>query len=113
MDTYTVEALDTKYALHPTSDRVVVRRAPKKETTSGLVLPENMKGQNVTEGEVVAAGPGALMQGNATTRHAMQIKVGDKVLYSKHSGTEIEVNGEKLNVMHEQEILLVLTEKKS
>lgn len=108
METLAVESLDTKYSLHPTSDKIVVRRAEKKQTTTGLVLPDNMKGQNITEGEVVAVGPGALVQGNPTAHHDMHVKVGDKVLYNKHSGTEIEVNGEKLSVMHEAEILVVL-----
>lgn len=108
METFAVESLDTKYTMHPTGDRVVVRRAAKKETPSGLVLPDDMKGKNVVEGEVLAVGPGAIVNGDAKNRHQLQVKVGDKVLYGKHSGSEIELNGEKLTVMHEMEILVIL-----
>lgn len=108
METYAKESLDTQYELHPTGDRIIVRRAPKKETAMGLILPEDMKGKNVSEGEVIAVGPGAIVNGDAETRHSLQVKKGDKVLYGKHSGAEIEVNGEKLTVMHELEVLVIL-----
>jgi chaperonin GroES len=113
METFAVESLDTKYTLNPTSDKIAVRRSAKKETPSGLVLPENMKGKDVVEGEVVATGPGAIVQGDPTLRHKMQVHIGDKVLFNKHSGTEIEVNGEKLTVMHENEILVSLAPAKA
>ncbi len=112
METFTVEDLDTKFSLRPTNDKIVVRRSEKKQTKSGLVMPDNMRGDNVSEGEVVAVGPGGPVQGSLNDRYKMQVNTGDKVLFNKRSGTEIEVNGEKLIVMHEGEIMVVLVPKK-
>lgn len=113
MTSLAVESLDTKYAIHPVNDKVVIRRAPQKQSPSGLALPDNMKGNNILEGEIVAAGPGAIVMGNSKDRHTLQVHAGDKVLFNKHAGTEIEINGEKLTVMHENEIMVVLTVKKN
>lgn len=107
METLAVESLDTKYTLRPTNDKVVVRRAEKKMTPSGLTLPDNMKGDKVLEGEVVATGPGGLIHGTSD-RCPLQVKAGDKILFNRHSGTEIEINGEKLLVMYENDVLVVL-----
>lgn len=112
METFAVEDIDAKYTLRPTNDKIVVRRADKKQTKSGLTLPDNMRGNNVLEGEILAVGPGAIVMGDPKSRHTLMVGVGDKILFNKHSGTEIEVNGEKLLVMHENDVMVVLTVKK-
>lgn len=106
-----VEDPNTMYDLRPTNDKVVVRKAGLKTTPMGLTLPENMKGQAAVEGEVVAVGPGMPIQGSRE-RLPLTAKPGDKILFHKGSGTEIEINGDKFLVMHENEILVFLTPKK-
>lgn len=96
-----------QFDVNPTNDKIVVRKAGPKQTASGLTLPENSRG--VTDGEVVATGPGAY--GMNDKRRPMSVKVGDKVLLHKTAGTEIEINGEKLYVMNENELLAVITPK--
>lgn len=95
-----------KFNIQPTNDKIVVRKAGPKQTLSGLTLPENNRG--TTDGEVVATGPGAYSM-TGDTRRPMFVKVGDKILLNKTAGTEIEINGEKLFVMNENEILAVIT----
>lgn len=108
-----VEDLNQKFTLVPTNDKIVVRKASQKQSASGLVIPENMKGNNVIEGEVVATGPGAPAMnppaGNPGLRRPMMAKTGDKILFHKNSGNEIEINGEKLTVMNENDIMVILT----
>lgn len=106
-----VEDLNQKFNLQPTNDKIVVRKAGPKQSPSGLTLPENMKGQTAVEGEVIAVGPGvpALNASDPSLRRPMFAKVGDKILFNKHSGTEIEINNEKVLVMNENDILVILT----
>lgn len=115
-DKLQVEDLDQKYDLHPVNDKIVVRKAGQKTSPSGLMLPENMKGNATIEGEIVAAGPGVpAMNPPATNpglRRPMMAKVGDKILFHKNSGTEIEINGEKLTIMNENDIMIILTTAK-
>ena len=112
-DKPTVEDLNQKFDLQPTNDKIIVRKAGAKQTLSGLTLPENMKGQNTGEGTIVAVGPGAPSLGASATnpglRRPMTVKPGDRVLFHKNSGTEIEINSEKLTVMNENDIMVILT----
>lgn len=107
-----VEALDQKYDLLPTNDKIVVRKVGPKASPSGLTLPENMKGNNIVEGEVVAVGPGSFVMSPPATnpglRRPLMTKTGDKILFHKNSGNEIEINGEKLTVMNENDIMVIL-----
>lgn len=111
-----VEDINAKYDLHPTNDKIVVRKAGPKQTLSGLTLPENMKGQTTAEGEIVATGPGVPAMNppanNPGLRRPMTVKVGDKVLFHKNAGTEIEINSEKLTIMNENDVMVVLTPAK-
>ena len=89
--------------IHPMSDRIVIR--PKKQgeiTKSGIVLPDTVQ-ERPQEGEVVAIGPGRIL--DSGTRLEMEIKKGDKVIYSKYAGTEIEVEDEELLVLGSNDIL--------
>jgi chaperonin GroES len=92
--------------IRPLHDRVVVRRQEEERTTaSGIVIPDSATEKPI-QGEVVAVGNGKVME-NGDTR-AMDVKVGDKVLFGKYSGTEVKIDGEELLVMREEDIMGVL-----
>ena len=89
--------------LKPMSDRVVVRPTEQEEMTkSGIVLPDTAK-ERPQEGEVVAVGPGRYL--NSGKRLEMELKVGDKVIYSKYAGTEIQAEDEELLVLGSNDVL--------
>ncbi len=89
--------------LKPLSDRLVVKPIEQEEVTpSGIVLPETAK-EKPQKGEVLAAGPGA--RDDNGKRIAMEVKVGDKVLYAKYAGTEIKIDSEKYLILRESDIL--------
>ncbi|MCL6594480.1 MAG: co-chaperone GroES [Alicyclobacillus sp.] len=89
----------------PLADRVVVRPVDREEkTASGIVLPDTAK-EKPQEGEVVAVGPGRLEDGK---RVELEVKVGDRVIYSKYAGTEIKVNNEELLILRESDILAIV-----
>jgi chaperonin GroES len=89
--------------LQPLSDHVLVRPIEKEEKTrSGLVLPDTAK-EKPQEGEVLAVGPGRMT--DQGTLIAIDVKVGDLVIYAKYGGTEIKVDGEELMILRESDIL--------
>jgi chaperonin GroES len=91
--------------LRPLSDRVVVKPLPREEVTkSGIVLPDTAK-EKPQEGEIIAAGPGRLEEGK---RQALDVKVGDRVLYAKYAGTEFKLDDDELLILSEKDILAVL-----
>jgi chaperonin GroES len=93
--------------IHPVGDRVVVKPADKEEMTSfGIVIPDTVK-EKPQEGEVIAVGNGKLLESGA--RGAMEVKVGDRVLFAKYGGTEFKLDGDDLLVLRESDILAVLT----
>ena len=84
--------------LQPLDDRIVVRPSEAEETTaSGLVIPDTAK-EKPQQGEVLAAGPGRRAE-NTGELIPMDVKVGDKVVYSKYGGTEITIDGEDLLIL--------------
>lgn len=90
-------------SLQPLGDRVVVKPIPKEEVTKGgIVLPDTVK-EKPQEGEVIAAGPGRLSEDGK--RIAMEVKVGDRIIYAKYAGTEIKLNDEELIILRESDIL--------
>ncbi|MCX5991538.1 MAG: co-chaperone GroES [Chloroflexi bacterium] len=93
----------TTSKLEPLGDRVVIKPAKREEMTkTGLVLPETAK-EKPQEGEVVAIGPGKMTdEGN---RIAMDVKVGDVVVYAKYAGTEFKLDEEELIIVRESDIL--------
>jgi chaperonin GroES len=94
--------------LKPLSDRLVVKPLEQEEVTpSGIVLPETAK-EKPQKGEVMAVGPGARDEDGK--RIAMDVSVGDKVLFAKYAGTEIKVDGDKLLILRESDILAVVEE---
>ncbi len=89
--------------IEPLGDRVVIKPTPKEEVSKGgIVLPDTAK-EKPQEGKIIAVGPGRLTEeGN---RIAMEVKKGDKVIYSKYAGTEFKLDGEELIIMREGDIL--------
>lgn len=92
--------------LKPLADRVIVKQTEAEEKTkSGLYLPDAAK-EKPTKGKIIAAGPGKFDDNGK--RMELGVKVGDTVYYGKYSGTEVEVEGEKLVILRESDILGVL-----
>ncbi len=92
--------------LKPLDDRIVVKQSEAEETTAGgIVLPDAAQ-EKPNQGKVVAVGPGSLLDDGK--RSPMSVKKGDEVLYGKYSGTEVEVNGEKLVILKETDLLAVV-----
>ena len=93
--------------LKPLGDRIVVKAAPHEDMTKGgLVLPDTVKEKPV-EGIVVAVGEGKILENGQ--RQPMDVKVDDKVIYSKYSGTEVKLDGEDFLVISERDVLAVVT----
>ena len=92
--------------IQPVGDRVIVKPAGKEEMTrSGIVIPDTAK-EKPQEGEVIAVGTGKLL--DSGERAAMEVKVGDTVLFAKYGGTEFKLDGEDLLVLRESDILAIL-----
>lgn len=91
--------------LVPLGDRVVLKQEVAEETTkSGIVLTGQTK-EKPQQAEVVAVGPGGIVDGKEVT---MLVSVGDKVIYSKYSGTEVELDGEEYLIVKQSDILAVI-----
>ena len=92
--------------IRPLHDRVVIRRMEEERTSpGGIVLPDNATEKPV-RGEVIAVGNGKILDSGEV--RALDVKVGDKVLFGKYSGTEVKVDGQELLVMREEDIMAVL-----
>jgi chaperonin GroES len=92
--------------VRPLHDRIVVRRIEEKETAKGgIIIPDTAK-EKPQEGEVLAVGNGKILDNG--TKVAMDVKVGDKILFGKYSGTEIKIDGEDVLILREDEVLAVL-----
>lgn len=91
--------------LTPLGDRVVLKQLVAEETTkSGIVLPGQNK-EKPQQAEVVAVGPGGMVDGKEVK---MEVKVGDNVIYSKYSGTEVKVDDEEFIIVKQNEILAII-----
>lgn len=99
-------ASPSKLQLKPLADRVVVKKLDAEEKTSGgIVLPDSAK-EKPQQGEILAAGPGRTDdKGN---RVAMEVKVGDKVLFAKYTGTEVKIEGVEYLILTERDILAIV-----
>ncbi|RII28580.1 MAG: co-chaperone GroES [Geobacter sp.] len=92
--------------LRPLQDRIIVKRLEEEtKTAGGILIPDTAK-EKPQQGEVVAVGKGKLTEDGKTI--PMDVKVGDKVLFGKYSGTEIKLNGQDYLIMREDDILGVL-----
>lgn len=95
----------TKLSLKPLADRVVVKKLDAEEKTAGgIVLPDTAK-EKPQQGEVLAVGPGKF--DDKGTRQPMELKVGDKVLFAKYSGTEVKIDGVEYLILAERDILAI------
>ena len=92
--------------MKPLNDRVLVKRLESEEKTAGgLFIPDAAK-EKPSKGEIVACGPGKMTE--AGVRAAMEVKVGDVVLYGKYSGTEVTVDGENYLIVKEPDVIATL-----
>ncbi len=92
--------------IKPLADRVLIEPAPAEEKTeSGLYIPDNAK-EKPMQGTIIAVGPGKKDDCGKTV--AMDVKVGDKVLYGKYSGTEVSVEGKDYLIVRESDIFAIL-----
>jgi len=94
--------------LRPLADRVVIKRIEEEEVKKGgIIIPDTAK-EKPQKGEVVAVGPGRLDEEGK--RMPMEVKVGNKVLFSKYAGTEVKIGDEEYLVMREDDILCIIEE---
>ena len=92
--------------LRPLGDRVVIKPTPREEMTkSGIVLPDTAK-EKPQEGAVLAVGPGKILDDGK--REAIDVAIGDKVLYAKYAGTEFKVEEQELLILSQKDILAVV-----
>jgi len=90
----------------PLHDRVVIRRVTAEEKTAGgIIIPDTAK-EKPMEGEVIAVGPG--VRNEQGTLVALDVKVGDHILFGKWSGTEVKIDGEELLIMKESDIMGII-----
>lgn len=91
--------------IKPLGDKVVIKKVEAEETTkSGIVLPGSAKEQPQLA-EVVAVGPGGVVEGKEIV---MEVKVGDRVIFSKYAGTEVKLDGEEYTILKQNDILAVV-----
>jgi chaperonin GroES len=99
-------ATATSKKLRPLGDRVVIQPVAREEMTkSGIVLPDTAK-EKPQEGTIIATGPGKILEDG--TREKMDVKDGDRVLYSKYAGTEFKVEGDELLIVSQKDILAIV-----
>jgi len=92
--------------IRPLQDRVILKRVKEEEKTKGgIIIPDSAKEKPI-EGEVVAVGNGKVMEDGSVKK--LDVKVGDRVLFGKYSGTEVKLEGEERLIVREDDILAVL-----
>jgi chaperonin GroES len=96
----------TATQLKPLGDRLVVRPTPREEMTkSGIVLPDTAK-ERPQEGTILAAGPGRILDDGS--REAMDVEVGQKILFQKYAGTEFKLDDEELLILSQKDVLAII-----
>ena len=95
--------------VRPLHDRLLVRRVEEKETAKGgIIIPDTAK-EKPQQGEVLAIGNGKILENG--TKVALDVKVGDKILFGKYSGTEVKVDGDDYLVMREEDVMAIIEGK--
>ncbi len=98
-------AAKAKLKVHPLADRVAIRPLEETETMrGGLYIPDTAK-EKPQQGEIIAVGPGRVETGDKVP---MELKVGDRVLYGKYSGTEVQIDDEQVLIIKESDVLAKL-----
>ena len=92
--------------IRPLHDRVIVRREEEERTSAGGIVIPDTATEKPIQGKVLAVGNGKVL--DSGERRGLDVKVGDKVLFGKYSGTEVKVDGEDLVVMREEDIMAVM-----
>jgi chaperonin GroES len=93
--------------IRPLHDRVVIKRMEEERTSAGgIVIPDTASSEKPTRGEVVAVGKGGVSKDGHV--RALEVKVGDKVLFGKYSGTEVKLDGKDYVIMREEDILAIV-----
>ena len=92
--------------VRPLHDRLLVRRMEEPETAKGgIIIPDTAK-EKPMKGEVLAVGTGRILENGTTV--ALDVKVGDRILFGKYSGTEVKIEGEEVVVVREDEVLAIM-----
>ena len=91
--------------IKPLADRVVIKRIAAEETTKGGIILTSAAKEQPQIAEVVAVGPGGIVDGNEV---AMYLKVGDKVIISKYSGNEVKIDGEEYCILRQSDVLAIV-----
>ena len=94
-------------ALRPLHDRVILKRMEEEKISAGGIVIPDSAAEKPIRGEVIAAGTGKILEDGKV--RPIAVKVGDKVLFGKYSGTEVKVDGEELLVMREEDIMAVVS----
>jgi chaperonin GroES len=95
--------------IRPLHDRVIVKRLEEDRTSPGGILIPDTAAEKPVQGKIVAVGKGKVLDDGQV--RALDVKVGDKVLFGKYSGTEVKVDGEDLVVMREEDVMAVIESK--
>jgi chaperonin GroES len=95
--------------IRPLHDRVIVKRLEEERTSPGGIVIPDSAAEKPSQGKVLAIGKGKILEDGSV--RALDVKVGDKVLFGKYSGTEVKVDGDDLLVMREEDIMAVVEGK--
>ena len=93
--------------LKPLGDNIVVKALAKEETTKfGIILPETVDKEKPEQGEVIAVGPGKILDNG--NRSPMEVKIGDKIIFKKYSPDEFKIDGQEVLVLNQSDVIAVL-----
>ena len=95
--------------IRPLHDRVIVKRLEEERTSPGGIVIPDSAAEKPSQGKIVAIGKGKILEDGSV--RALDVKVGDKILFGKYSGTEVKIDGEELLVMREEDIMAVIEGK--
>jgi chaperonin GroES len=95
--------------IRPLHDRVIVKRLEEERVSAGGIVIPDTAAEKPVQGKVVAVGKGKILEGGDV--RPLDVKVGDKILFGKYSGTEVKVDGEELVVMREEDVMAVIEGK--
>ena len=95
--------------IRPLHDRVIIKRLEEERTSPGGIVIPDSAAEKPVQGKVMAVGKGKILE-DGTVR-ALDVKVGDKILFGKYSGTEVKIDGEELVVMREEDVMAIFEAK--